>query len=154
MAKNILQKTKDEIYQTILLYPSKSDYTIADETGVSAPYVWKTRQKMNKAQDYELTRNAAGLFLSEFQTCSDRLKSYISELEDYKSQEKTIIKTSKEGGSWSETVPLDPTDKAFLIKLQIDATKQILHMVAQPRLITVVRAMREQKFKKPEFNGK
>ncbi len=151
MKAKVLQKTRDEIYQSILLYPSKSDYTIADECGVSSSFVWTTRQKLIKAQDYELLRSSAGLFLNEFQTCSDRLKSYISELEEYKKEEKTIIKTSKEGGSWSETIPLDPTDKAYLIKLQIDATKQILHMAAQPRLITVIRAMRDQKFKKPDF---
>ena len=152
MPRRLLQKTRDDIYQTILLYPSKSDYTIADECGVSQNYVWNTRQKLTKAQDYELLRQSSSLFMSEFQTCSDRLKSYISELEELKKDKKTIIKTSKEGGSYSEKVALDPTDKAFLIKLQMDATKQILHMAAQPRLITVIRAIRDQKFKKPEFN--
>lgn len=150
MTRKLLQKTRDDIYQTILLYPSKSDYTIADEFGVSQGYVWNTRQKLIKAQDYELMRQSSSLFLSEFQTCSDRLKSYISELEELKKDTKTIVIGGKEG--YSEQVPLDPTDKAVLIKLQMDATKQILHMAAQPRLITVIRAMREQKFSKPEFN--
>lgn len=152
MGKKLSQKTKDEIYQTILLRPSLSDYAIADECDVSHGVVNKIRHQLDVKMDKELLTNAAGLFLSEFQGCSDRLKSYISELEKYKSQEKTILKSSKEGGTWAETVPLDPTDKAFLIRLQIDATKQILHMAAQPRLITVVRAMRDQSFKKPGVN--
>ena len=152
MPKKISQKSRDKIYQQILLYPSKSDYTIADEVGVSQSLVNTLKKQYTLAQDESLIKNAAGLFLIEFQECGDRLKSYISELEEYKSEEKTILKSSKEGGTWAETVPLDPTDKAFLIRLQMDATKQILHMAAQPRLITVVRAMRDQSFKKPDVN--
>ena len=154
MTRKLLQRTKDNIYQAILLYPSKSDYIIGDEFGVSHGYVWGIRQKQIKAQDYSLTQMAAGQFLNEFQTCSDRLKSYIAELEEYKKEKKTIIITSDNGNKRKAEVPLDPMDKALLVKFQMDATKQILHMAAQPRLITVIRAMRDQKFKKPEFKGK
>lgn len=152
LVKKLLEQTKDNIYHSIVLHPSKSDYDIADEFGVSRSYVYNLRQKVMRKIDYELLRNASGLFLTKFGECSDRLEAYISELEGYKKDTKTILKSSKEGGTWAEQVPLDPTDKAIIIKLQMDATKQILQMAAQPRLITIVRAMRDQNFKKPEFN--
>ena len=152
MSKKLLQITKDDIYLSILMEPSKSDHTIADDNGVSVNYVWNVRQKLMRKQDNEFLRNSAGIFMNEFQTCADRLKLYITELEGYKGEDKTITHSTKDGGTWTERVPLDPTDKSLLIKIQMDATKQLLHMAAQPRLINVVRAIRDQSFKKPDFN--
>jgi len=153
MSKKISQQTQDKIYQTILLYPSKTNLDISKEFNVSDDYVGKIHKKFTKAQDTELIRNAAGMFLSEFQTCSDRLKSYISELEELKEGKKTIQRNNMSTGKIeTKIIKLEPLDIAALIKLQIDATKQILHMAAQPRLITIIRAMRDQKFKKPDFN--
>jgi hypothetical protein len=144
-----IQRVREEIYQKLLLYPSLTPTKIAEEFGVSRSFVSGLKAKSLRANDHNLMETSTGLFLTEFQICQDRLNSYITELENLKKTQKRIVVDKL-----IELVPLDAIDLAVLMKLQVEATKTILMMIAQPRLITVIRAMRDQKLKKPKFDDK
>ena len=78
------------VYNKILDYPDKSDYTIAQEMNLTRSMVYRTRISLVGAINYELARNVAGKFLTDFQMASDYFKKQISRLETSKSFEAKI----------------------------------------------------------------
>ena len=81
---------KELVYKEILEHPTLSDYQISAKLNVSRPMVWRIRNKLIGAIDYELAKKVAGKFLVDFQMASDYFKLQIERLETLKTQNKTI----------------------------------------------------------------
>lgn len=144
------QELKDAIYTKILEFPAASDYVIADKLkGVSRSTVYRARNKLVKAIDYELAKQVAGKFLVDFQMASDYFKLQIERLEKLKEKTKIIQRNNVTTGKVeSNEVPLDPIDILAIEKQQSELWKNILFLARQGEAIEVMRIMGNGRFSK------
>lgn len=143
------KKLKDEVYHTILQHPALSDYKIADKVGVSRGMVWNVRRKLALTLDYQLTRNVAGAFLTEFQMASDYFKIQIERLEDLKQRKKTVQRNNVTTGKVeTREVPLDPIDILSIEKQQTDLWKNLLMLARQGEAVEIMKMMRDGRIPK------
>jgi len=126
--KNELQRV---IYNEILLYPALEDHEIADNVGLTRSMVWRARQKLIGAIDFELAQRISGQFLTDYQMASDYFKKQITELEQQKEKleelkngTKTIFKKAKNDKSYAEEVELNSFDKLTIDRDIRDLMKQ------------------------------
>ena len=157
-----------EVYTHILTYPTKSDYTIADELNLSRSHVWRLRKKIIGAIEYTLAQKVAGQFLLDFQMAGDYFKTQIGKLEKQKTEtegykengKKTIYKKGKEGQSFAEEVDLNEFDKMQINreireieKQQTDLWVKIMMFARQGEAIEVMRLMKNGTIQLPDNTG-
>ncbi|GEM_PF-3612110 len=135
---------KKVVYQTILTYPTKSDYEIADHLNeqkynVNRSLVYRTRNKLVGAIEYTLAQKVAGKFLADFQMASDYFKLQIERLENLKSRKQTIFKKAPEGHMYPEEVDLGPMEILAIEKQQTELWKNIIFLARQGEAIEVMR---------------
>ena len=147
------QKLKEQVFEKVLKEPAKSDYTIAKEVGVSRSLVYTTRMKFIRTLDYELAKNVAGAFLSDFQQASDYFKLQITSLENkkkdlqkLKNMNKTVFRKTAEGQSFPEEVELEASDllaihdrEMAIEKQQTDLWKNIMFLARQGEAVEIMK---------------
>ena len=74
-------------------------------------------------------------FLKRFTDAEKYFEKKEKELEELKKEMKTIFRVNKEGGSFTEEVPLDPMDKLRIIQEQRQNQLDLLFMVSKPKVI-------------------
>ena len=144
---------KELIYREILEHPTLSDYQLSAKLNVSRPTVWRVRNKLIGAIDYELAKKVAGKFLTDFQMASDYFKLQIERLEKLKTQSKTIQRNNMSTHEIeTKEVPLDPIDILAIEKQQSELWKNILFLARQGEAVEVMRIIGNGRI--PEINNK
>jgi len=132
---------KTQTYQLMLDHPTWSDRQIGDDLNISRSAVWRIRCKVITAIDYELAKKVAGKFLADFQMASDYFKTQIERLEKLKNKPKTILRETKEGGTFADEIPLSTLDILQIEKQQTELWKNILFVARQGEAVEVMRLM-------------
>ena len=130
---------KREVYNIMLTYPTKSDYTIAEEFNLTRSTVYRARMSLIHSIDYELAKKVAGKFLADFQMATDYFKKQIERLEELKIQEKTVHHSTKDGGAFTTQEKLDPLEILAIEKQQTELWKNILFVARQGEAVEVMR---------------
>lgn len=146
---------KEQVYKEILAHPSLSDYQIAEKLNISRPTVWRTRNKLIGAIDYELAKKVAGKFLTDFQMASDYFKLQIDRLENLKTKTKTIQRNNMSTHEIeTKEVPLDPLDILAIEKQQAELWKNILFLARQGEAVEVMRIIGNGRIPEINYSGK
>lgn len=98
-----------------------------------------TVSKIRKQTTLVVTKEAIKLgvidFLKRFTDAEKYFEKKEKELELLKKEKKTIYHSTKDGGSFTEQVPLEPMDKLAIIKEQRQNQLDLLFMVSKPKVI-------------------
>jgi len=150
-----LSPIAEQIYKSILRYPTKSDVTLGKELNLSHTTVNKYRKKLYAGLNHHLAKDVAGKFFTHFQMASDYFMTQIEKLEVLKEEAqsfkegggtKTVFKKGKNGNSYAEEEKLNAFDKliinkeiAALEKQQTDVWAKIIFMCRQSEAIEVMK---------------
>lgn len=147
MKKQLREELKKKIYTIMITYPTRSDYEIGRVLHIPRSTVWTFRKSLISAIDYQLARNVAGKFLTEFQMATDYFKLQIERLENLKEKKKTIFKKGDEGQSYAEEISLEPLDILQIEKQQTELWKNILFLARQGEAVEVMRLIQNGRIK-------
>jgi len=133
MPKNIAKR--DKIDKEIRDEPFASSNKIARKLKVSPNTVAKRRKQTTLVVTKEAIKLGVIDFLKRFTDAEKYFEKKEKELEALKKEMKTIFRTNKEGGTFTDEVPLDPMDKLRIIQEQRQNQLDLLFMVSKPKVI-------------------
>lgn len=134
-------KTESNVKDQLLRFPSKTDIEIAKETGCNRTTISKYRKEIDSHYDSEFVKIVAGKWIKYYGLAADLLFKYISQLESYKEEEKSILTTSGE----LIAIPLTPNEKGQLVKIQGDIVTKLCEDAGNGEVREVIRMMRSGK---------
>jgi len=144
----------EQIYKSILKYPTKSDIQLGKDLNLSATTIGKYRRKLYTGLNHHLAKDVAGKFFVHFQMASDYFMTQIEKLEKLKEEAqefkengtKTVFKKGGEGQTYSEEEDLNSFDKliinkeiAALEKQQTDIWTKIIFLCRQSEAIEIMK---------------
>jgi len=149
-----LSPIAEQIYKSILKYPTRSDTTLGKELNLSHTTVNKYRKKLYAGLNHHLAKDVAGKFFVHFQMASDYFMTQIEKLEILKEEAqkfkedgtKTVFHKGTDGNSYAEEEKLNSFDKliinkeiAALEKQQTDVWAKIIFLCRQSEAIEVMK---------------
>jgi len=134
-------KVEESVKDQLLRFPSKTDIQIAKETGCERKTVGKYRKEIDSHYDSEFVKIVAGKWIKYYGLAADLLFKYISQLESYKEEEKSILTTNGD----LIAIPLTPTEKGQLVKIQGDIVTKLCEDAGNGEVREVIRMMRSGK---------
>jgi len=126
------------VYNQMLTYPTKSDRAIARNLNLGHATVSRYRKKLYVRIDYELSRNISSKFLTHFQMASDYFMKQIENLEELKTQRKSVIIKTKDD-CMVQTIPLEPMEILQIEKQQTELWAKIIFLCRQNEAIEVIK---------------
>ena len=134
-------KVQESVKDQLLRFPSKTDMEIAKETGCNRLTVGKYRKEIDSKYDSEFVKIVAGKWIKYYGLAADLLFKYISQLESYKEEEKQVLTPEGE----LIPIPLTPTEKGQLVKIQGDIVTKLCEDAGNGEVREVIRMMRNGK---------
>ncbi len=134
-------KVEESVKDLLLRFPSKTDIQIAKETGCNRNTVGKYRKEIDSHYDSEFVKIVAGKWIKYYGLAADLLFKYISQLESYKEEEKSILTTNGD----LIAIPLTPNEKGQLVKIQGDIVTKLCEDAGNGEVREVIRMMRSGK---------
>jgi len=141
LAPDVEKAVKDKL----LRFPSKTNVQIAKETGCDRNTVSKYRKEIDTKYDSEFVKIVAGKWIKYYGLAADLLFKYITQLEKYKEEEKQVLTAQGD----LIPIPLTPTEKGQLVKIQGDIVTKLCEDAGNGEVREVIRMMRSGKIPIP-----
>ena len=138
-------KIESNVKDQLLRFPSKTDIQIAKETGCNRTTVGKYRKEIDSHYDSEFVKIVAGKWIKYYGLAADLLFKYITQLETYKEEDKQVLDNKGD----LIPMPLTPTEKGQLVKIQGDIVTKLCEDAGNGEVREVIRMMRNGKIPIP-----